>query len=191
MDTTLLMLIIIVSMILLFAASNSEGFIADIINNKKFDNIRDKLNQVKVKFVEPALANYNTSPSTNGLMSSRKPQYIEQSPLDQTSNSGPSNSVTLSVEPSQNMPMYNLKAYNDDLDYESSANFGSQTTEINQFIKSTNQCQTPSTQNEQISLPAISWSARNAEMHEKLKNSAPVAISGTSAFDFNEGNFTL
>ena len=118
MDSTIIMLMIIIAMILLFAASNKENFIATIINSAQFENIKDKLNQVKVKLVEPN--NNSRTTRNNGLITS------------QPIKTGPSNAVKLSIKPEQDNIV--ITPYNNDLDFESNANFGSQSTEINKFI---------------------------------------------------------
>jgi hypothetical protein len=164
MDSTIIMLMIIIAMILLFAASNKENFIATIINSAQFENIKDKLNQVKVKLVEPN--NNSRTIRNNGLITS------------QPIKTGPSNAVKLSVKPEQDNIV--ITPYNNDLDFESNANFGSQSTEINKFIKSNNTCSNNN---------VVSWSERSAEMHAKTRDAVELPVTGLSTFDYNEGTF--
>jgi hypothetical protein len=172
MDSTIIMLLIIVSMILLFAASNTENFV-DTISNVNFENIKEKMRQVKVKLVEPILKPNALAPTKLNGITNIKMTTRPESKDEHSAQSGPSNAVILQTQIPANINT--LKAYNDDLDNEHSANFGDQSTEINQFIKSTGKPD------------ALSWSERSAEMHNNLKNSNVENIIGTSAFDYNEG----
>lgn len=200
MEDATLILLIIIAMILLFALSNKENFIADIIQKSDFgsDSVKDIINQVKIKVITPILKPYqnglaslpslNRLTATNGKDSAQLTNSSTFIKADVSNNVSASdaiktnNSNGIKLDVMQSQEKYdNLLAYNFDLDFESNANFGSQATVTNEFIKSNSQCKSGLL----ISESTSDWAKKNAEMHTKILNNKQDNIMGISNFDNN------